>query len=43
MSKEKFVNPFKKGDLHNPAVSLEESRKRSSNKIKRMTGEFTGP
>lgn len=22
MSKEKFVNPFKKGDLHNPAVSL---------------------
>ncbi|WP_418358390.1 hypothetical protein ACNH6B_05075 [Shewanella basaltis] len=32
----KFVNPFKTGKFSNPAVSLEESRKRSAAKIKKM-------
>lgn len=35
---DKFVNPFKCGQLNNPALSLEESRKRSSYKLKRIDG-----
>lgn len=31
----KFINPFKTGKYTNPAVSLEESRKRTAAKLKK--------
>ncbi|WP_259504690.1 hypothetical protein [Shewanella baltica] len=36
VNERKFVNPFKTGKLSNPAVSLEESRKRSAAKLKKI-------
>lgn len=32
---DEFINPFETGKFNNPAVSLEESRKRCSDKRKR--------
>lgn len=36
-----FINPFKTGKFINPAVTLEYSRKRCTDKLKALDGKFT--